>query len=187
VSKKELRVLINKLLSSISELERINLSSQLGENLTTYLPRIISNTSISNVQILGGFNPIQKEVLWFRSLFVQSQKVAVPHIVNELQLKFYEIGINKIIDGLVGLKLTPEQMVNEVEPDILLVPGIAFDKKLNRLGRGKGYYDRYLEDFDGVKVGVCFEIQLLEEVPVDDHDIKLDYLITEKNIYNKGK
>jgi 5-formyltetrahydrofolate cyclo-ligase len=187
VSKIELRASIKELLKSMSELERENLSTLLGENLTTYLPRIISNSNVSNVQVLGGFSPIQKEVLWFRSLFVQSQKIAVPHILSESQLKFFEIEIDEIVKDQVGLKLTQVQMNNEVVPDIILVPGLAFDKKLNRLGRGKGFYDRFLKNFAGIKVGVCFEIQLVDEVPIDDHDIELDYLITEKNIYNKGK
>ena len=187
MSKQELRVSVKKLLNSLSELERTNLSTMLGENLTTYLPRIISNSNIMNVQVLGGFNPIQKEVLWFRSLFVKSQKIAVPHILNESQMTFFEVGIDEIIEGNVGLSLTTKQMACEVVPDLILIPGLAFDKKLNRLGRGRGYYDRYLKNFTGIKVGVCFEVQLVDVVPADDHDIELDYLITEKKIYNKGK
>jgi 5-formyltetrahydrofolate cyclo-ligase len=187
VNKKELRASIKELLTSLSELEIENLSTMLGENLTTYLPRIISNSNIPNVQVLGGFSPIQKEALWFRSLFVKSQKIAVPHIIDESHMKFFEVGINEIIEGRIGLKLTEQQLVHEVVPDVLLVPGLAFDKSRNRLGRGRGYYDRYLQSFSGIKVGVCFELQLVDKVPVDEFDVELDYLITEKNIYNKGK
>lgn len=62
--------------------------------------------------------------------------------------------------------------------DIVLVPGIAFDKSKNRLGRGKGYYDRYFMSKNVTKVGICYDFQLLENVPTETHDIKMDIIIT---------
>lgn len=57
---------------------------------------------------------------------------------------------------------------------LILVPGLAFDRKNHRLGRGKGYYDRLLSRMHAVKVGVCFDFQLLDEIPVDSYDIAMD-------------
>lgn len=62
--------------------------------------------------------------------------------------------------------------------DIVLVPGIAFDKSKNRLGRGKGYYDRYFTNKNITKVGICYDFQLLENVPTDSYDVKMDIIIT---------
>lgn len=62
--------------------------------------------------------------------------------------------------------------------DLAIVPGIAFDKKKNRMGRGKGYYDRYLQNKNIVKIGIGFDFQLLENLPVDAHDVALDIIIT---------
>jgi 5-formyltetrahydrofolate cyclo-ligase len=64
------------------------------------------------------------------------------------------------------------------EFDLILVPGIGFDAAGNRLGRGKGYYDRLLSMTRGYKCGVGFEEQLVEEIPADTHDIKMDSVIT---------
>lgn len=62
--------------------------------------------------------------------------------------------------------------------EMIVVPGVAFDRKGNRVGRGKGFYDRLLQDYDGVKVGVGYPFQLFEEVPADSHDVRMDMVIT---------
>jgi 5-formyltetrahydrofolate cyclo-ligase len=62
--------------------------------------------------------------------------------------------------------------------DLILVPGVAFDAKGHRLGRGKGYYDRLLAVIHGTRCGVAFEQQLVPEVPVEKHDARMDYLLT---------
>lgn len=188
MNKKDFRLFVKSRLESLNESNREILSGKVSENLSTYLPQIISNSPSQNVQVLGGFSPIQKEVLWFKSLFVKTQRVAVPHVQNEKQMSFFEIGIEKIVTKEVGLSLAQVDRAQEVIPDVLLIPALAFDVSFNRLGRGAGYYDRYLESFKGVKIGIGFELQLFESIPVSKFDIKMDYIITEKNIYkNKGK
>ena len=73
-------------------------------------------------------------------------------------------------------------------PDMMLVPLLAFDKNKYRLGYGKGFYDRYLNKFlnhfkDILTVGVAFSFQKHHKLPINQNDIKLDYIITEKGIY----
>lgn len=62
--------------------------------------------------------------------------------------------------------------------DVVIAPGIAFDKSKNRLGRGKGYYDRYFSNKNVVKIGVCYDFQLLETIPAEPFDAKMDMVIT---------
>lgn len=62
--------------------------------------------------------------------------------------------------------------------DLVIVPGIAFDKNKTRLGRGKGYYDRYFVNKNITKIGIGFDFQLLEKVPSTQYDIKMDRIIT---------
>jgi len=62
--------------------------------------------------------------------------------------------------------------------DLVLVPGLAFDLSGNRLGRGKGFYDRILSEASGIKCGVCHNFQLLEKIPVEEHDAKVDFIFT---------
>lgn len=66
--------------------------------------------------------------------------------------------------------------------DMVIVPGVAFDRKGNRLGRGKGYYDRFLSRIKAPKVGVCFDFQLYDNIPVSDNDIKMDMIVSENDL-----
>lgn len=61
--------------------------------------------------------------------------------------------------------------------DLIIVPGVAFDKANNRMGRGRGYYDKLLQVTEALKVGVCFNFQFVEKVPVEDHDLPMDLVI----------
>ena len=79
----------------------------------------------------------------------------------------------------------PEPVSNKiVYPDILLVPLVAFDKKLNRIGYGGGFYDRYLKRLKRIKkiitIGLAYSFQEVKKIPINDYDIKLDFIITEK-------
>ncbi|MBO5720084.1 MAG: 5-formyltetrahydrofolate cyclo-ligase [Bacteroidales bacterium] len=66
--------------------------------------------------------------------------------------------------------------------DFIIVPGVAFDRNRNRLGRGKGYYDRLLADSNAYFVGVGYDLQVLEHIPTEEHDIKMNCIITEREI-----
>ena len=66
--------------------------------------------------------------------------------------------------------------------DMIIVPGVAFDRKMNRMGRGKGYYDRFLPKLKAIKVGVCFDFQLLDSLPYNDHDVKMDMIVSENDL-----
>lgn len=63
-----------------------------------------------------------------------------------------------------------------------LVPGVAFSRKGQRVGRGKGFYDRALEGSKALKVGVCYSYQIFNELPVEDHDISMDVVVTDQEI-----
>ena len=72
-------------------------------------------------------------------------------------------------------------------PDVMLLPLLAFDKNRNRLGYGKGYYDRYLSKTSKknnqiIKIGIAFSFQEFKRIPVNSTDVKLDYILTEKGI-----
>ena len=61
--------------------------------------------------------------------------------------------------------------------DLILVPGMAFDKEGNRLGRGKGYYDKILKQTSSLKIGICFDFQFLDHIPTEKHDVRMDKVL----------
>lgn len=120
------------------------------------------------------FYPIQNEVD-LRGLL---QKGDLLPVIREAGLKMCEY-TGELRNGKYNI---PEPTGQEKEATVVIVPGSAFDTKGYRIGYGGGYYDRYLKD-EHLKIGVCFEFQIVDEVPTESHDVKLDLLITEKNIY----
>lgn len=66
--------------------------------------------------------------------------------------------------------------------DVVIVPGVAFDRRGNRVGRGRGYYDRLLSGCHAIKIGICYDFQLLEEITADSHDVTMDYIVTDDEI-----
>ncbi len=84
-----------------------------------------------------------------------------------------------------------QDLARQVAPDrvdFYVVPGVAFDRDGGRLGHGKAYYDRLLAQArpDATLAGLCFEVQLVDTVPMAEHDIPMNYVVTEKQVY-KGK
>ena len=80
----------------------------------------------------------------------------------------------------------PEPITNKIiYPDILLVPLVAYDKNCNRIGYGGGFYDRYIKKIKKIKkvltIGLAFSYQMIKKIPIEKNDIKLDFIITEKN------
>lgn len=76
-----------------------------------------------------------------------------------------------ILEPSKGKAIKPEDL------DLILVPGLGFDKDGNRLGRGKGFYDRFLPQTRAYKIGICYQFQVLEQIPTDIFDIKMDEII----------
>ena len=121
------------------------------------------------------------------SLKCQKQ-VFVPKVDGK-NMDFYEIScVDELTSGYMGIY---EPIVDGKKPDktgegLFIMPGVAFDKNLNRIGYGGGFYDRYLEKYpDFYKIAICYDFQVIDNIPTEDTDIKPDYIITERQIYGK--
>ena len=74
--------------------------------------------------------------------------------------------------------MIPPKGSEKIIPEVLVVPGLFFGINGQRLGRGKGFYDKYLADYKGVTIGVCYETQMRTDVPVFENDINVDFIVT---------
>ncbi|MDY6801999.1 MAG: 5-formyltetrahydrofolate cyclo-ligase [Bacteroidota bacterium] len=99
---------------------------------------------------------------------------------DELEPRVFK-GLDDMIEGTAfGIKEPKSLYKKSLDKiDLIIVPGVAFDKQNNRLGRGKAYYDKLLSKTNALKVGVCFDFQMLESVPADQYDIKMDLVISD--------
>jgi 5-formyltetrahydrofolate cyclo-ligase len=93
-----------------------------------------------------------------------------------------------LVEGSFGIlepreELLAESAMEAAEPALYLIPGTAFDERGGRVGRGKGYYDRFLEGKTATRAGLCFEVQILrKKLPLEPHDQLLDALVTEQRL-----
>ncbi|HUY89640.1 MAG TPA: 5-formyltetrahydrofolate cyclo-ligase [Pirellulales bacterium] len=125
------------------------------------------------------------------------KRIVVPYCVEgELELFLLEnmdelaVGMYKILEPKVELRALPEKRVDVNELDLIMVPGVAFDRTGARMGHGFGYYDKLLEHAraDAPLAALAFECQLFPEIPTAPHDIFMDKIITEQAIYpGKGR
>ena len=95
------------------------------------------------------------------------------------------IGMYRILEPKLELRNLPEKQCRPEDLDLVMVPGVAFDRRGGRMGHGKGYYDKLLQHArpETPLVALAFECQLFPEVPVAAHDIFMDQIITEAAVY----
>ena len=119
--------------------------------------------------------------------FLKDKKVAVPFCIdNNGNMNFY------LIDSLSLLKpgsfSVREPDINECEKltdftdSVIIVPALCFDKKGNRLGYGKGFYDRFLKKYPFISVGLCYNSLIVNDLPCNEYDIPVDIIVTETSV-----
>ena len=141
-----------------------------------------------NKRNIGGYYPVNFEIddLVLLKKFEKNKfNISLPVIKKNFQMNFYKWSFSEPLK--INKYGIPEPVIkNIVYPDILLIPLVAFDKNLNRLGYGGGYYDRLIEKLSKkkkiIKIGLALSIQKIDKVPIDVYDKKLDYIVTNKYI-----
>jgi 5-formyltetrahydrofolate cyclo-ligase len=118
---------------------------------------------------------------------ISSQNLLLPVVEEKNKMNFFPWKKNKLLQVNKYGMLEPIKSKQSI-PNVMLVPLLAFDNNKFRLGFGKGYYDRYLNKYlktfkNILTVGVAFSFQKYNKLPINDKDIKLNYILTEKGIY----
>jgi len=125
------------------------------------------------------------------------KRIVVPYCLNgELELFWLEnmdeleLGMYRILEPRVELRDVAAKRLTPTDLDLVMVPGVAFDRNGGRTGHGKGYYDKLLQHArkDAPLVALSFECQLFDEIPAESHDIFMDKVVTEDSVYvGKGR
>ena len=139
-------------------------------------------------KVIGGYYPYNYEIDAIEILInleQQNYQISLPKIKKNSQMDFFywssqdPLQINKY--GIP--EPTSDKMV---APNILLVPLVAFDKNYNRIGYGGGFYDRYIKRIKKIKkiitIGLAYSFQRIDQIPADKYDVKLDFIVTNKEI-----
>jgi len=137
---------------------------------------------------IGGYFPVNYEIddLEILKEFAKKKyQISLPVIKKNFEMNFYKWSFNDPLK--INKYGIPEpNSIKLVYPDVILVPLVAFDSNLNRLGYGGGYYDRVIKKLSIkkkiLKIGLAFSVQKINNVPVTKYDKKLDYIVTDKYI-----
>ena len=140
------------------------------------------------IKVIGGYFPVNYEVDDMNILKEFNKKnyqISLPVIKKKFEMDFYKWSFKEPLK--INMYGIPEpEKIKLIYPDVILVPLVAFDEKLNRLGYGGGYYDRLIKKLSEkkniLKIGLALSTQKINNVPINEYDKKLDYIITDKYI-----
>lgn len=181
--KRELRLLQQKKRDALTAEEVSERSAKIGE-------RVLELDMFQSAEIIHSYVPIayKKEVdtrPLIQKILESDKTVVVPKMASETQLEHYQL--RKLSDLIPNKWGIPEpaggMLIAPTDMDLILVPMLAGDKSKNRLGYGKGFYDRLFLNTKAVKIGLLYHFQLLETpIPTGVFDIPLDILITDQTV-----
>jgi 5-formyltetrahydrofolate cyclo-ligase len=182
-AKAELRRTIRMRLQSLTAAQRAVGASQICQ-------RVLAQDFWKSAKTVLLFAPLPDEVdIWplMGTALAEGKIIALPRL--DKQKNHYVIAQvshleRNLVAGAFGIQ-EPSTTCAEIPLemiDVALVPGLAFDDNSRRLGRGKGFYDRLLSNFRGIKCGVTMEELILDDLPVDLHDVRMDTLVTPNRI-----
>ncbi len=182
-SKKKLRDNITKLLREQKKAIREKRSRIIAEKLFSLEQFKRSETIMSYVSL----STEVETAMIIKEAWAKGKKVAVPYIDPEdrMDLKVSELdSFEQLGIGPFNIEQPTEELLRPIpvkEIDLVIVPALAFDRTNNRLGRGKGYYDRFLSGLSlhAFKAGLAFHFQILETLPKAPHDVPVDIVITD--------
>ncbi|MBQ3146089.1 MAG: 5-formyltetrahydrofolate cyclo-ligase [Clostridia bacterium] len=108
----------------------------------------------------------------------RGKQVAVPKCEGNNIVFYYINSLEDLEERSYGI-LEPKtnEIVNNFDNSICIVPGIAFDKENNRIGYGRGFYDRFLENYQGIKIGLTYRECICDKMDINDNDVKMDKII----------
>jgi len=183
--KKDLRKKIRLLRDAMSREENLRLSERIAENLFATKEYV----EAENILTYVSFGSEADTYAIIRDALKRGKKVAVPRIDNGVMVFYVINGLSELVPGYYGIPEPDDKHIIPFEPEkaLMIVPGMVFDRKLNRIGYGGGFYDRYFSETstkDYQRCGLAFELQVVEEdIEAEEYDIPLRKLVTEKKVY----
>lgn len=174
MDKRLVRKQVREVLATMSSEEKMQKSTMLALAL-------LLHPVVRSAKSLALFSPLPDEpqIGEIIELLAQERKVLLPRVEGSV-MRFYEFVPKMLAKGSYGIM---EPMSGEPFPcaeiDAIVVPGVAFTADGRRLGRGKGFYDKYMsqEGFSAYKIGVCYAEQLRQELPCEQHDVIMNEVV----------
>ena len=181
-SKKDIRKCVLEKRNCISKQEWEEKSRLICEKVVTHPFFLDSNVICCYVDYRNEVRT--REII--ETAWEQGKKVAVPKVFGDDMEFHYIQSFEDLKEGYRGIPEPKQTNLAHDEHALVIMPGTAFDKTCNRIGYGKGYYDKYLHAHPNYKtLALAFELQMVEKIPAEKYDICPDMIITEENIYER--
>lgn len=166
----------------IRELKKSHSAKELEQMSEEILRRLHSNTHIQSAKTVLLYYSLPDEVCThqFINTLAETKTVLLPVVIDNehMQLRHYQTPKDLKVGAYNIMEPTGSLFNDYKKIDVVLIPGMSFDKKNHRLGRGKGYYDRFLEQMPNVyKIGVCFKFQIQPVIPFCEQDVTMDEVV----------
>lgn len=170
--RREMKRLRNNLYSSeIETLSDIILEKLMQIDLSGFDKVFIYNS-------FGGEVDTNKAIKW---LLEEGKSIYLPRVEGDVMQSVKittQTSFNKSPFGI----LEPEGMASKIDKFVAIMPCLAVDKYGNRIGYGGGYYDKFLKSKSSLKIVLCYDFQIIDEIVSNEHDIKVDYIVTDKKV-----
>jgi len=144
--------------------------------------KLLSLDIIKNSHNIGLYYSMKSEVNTkelINELRNINKNIYLPKVINKKKMVFLEINDNtEYLRNNYGV-LEPIYGNISNDLDVIIIPGLGFDKDNNRIGYGMGYYDNYLKNKNIYKIGICFKEQIVDSIPIDNNDVKMDIIISD--------
>lgn len=179
--KSEMRRFIKNLRREMTDEKITKISDQIYKNL-------IDHDLYKNAKSIFVYLSMDKEINTYKIInhaLEDGKKVYVPYLENKKMNLRRLRSLDDLTEGAFGIK-TSKNEESITNPDLSLVSGLSFDKNKNRLGYGGGYYDKYLANSQTISIGLFADVARSFEIPTDETDISLDYILTEKWYFLKN-
>ena len=172
-TKREIRGAVRAEIAKLSDEEKRSISSQIFSRIAE-LKEVVQASVIALFMAL----PDEPQTAAFIEQLSRHKRVVVPRIEGE-EMEFYDIADGVKIGAFGIMEPIATKPVEPSEIDVMVVPGVAFTRYGARLGRGKGFYDKYLsrKGFRAYTIGVCYPCQLVEELPAESHDKRIELVV----------
>ncbi len=190
MNKAETRNLLKLRSKALSDLEIVEHSDIISDYIVSYIDEYSANSGKSDIYIASymakgsevNLNKLH-EYIWNKR--EKSMHLLFPRVINAQEMEFCHVNSHKNFQsGVFGI-LEPDKNCNVYKGfiDIVLIPGLGFDRNNNRIGHGAGYYDRYLGTHSYNKlIGVAHSCQIVDCIPTDIYDVQMNQIITENMI-----
>ena len=168
---------------ALSPLEKSQAESVMLESLLNW--EVFKNAGVIHIFISKPDEPDTRPII--EHCWDSGKKIAVPVVLPDTFDLFHsEIkSFDDLASGMYGTQEPSPERRLKINPeifDLVIVPGVAFDRQGGRLGHGKGYYDRFLELTRAFRLALAFDCQLLETVPTELHDVPMNAILSESGI-----